>query len=88
MDLPISFVDVQTSADQPQIGLGPVSVWANVQISGDVASVQLPGTAGLAPLDTIILLDFVSDRQNSRSRCEGSSTYQTPAFPVSRGRHT
>lgn len=65
MDLPISFVDVQASACHPKIGLGPVSLWTTVQVTGDVASMTFPGTSGLAPLDTIILLDFVSSRKSS-----------------------
>lgn len=68
MDLPISFVDVQTSTCQSRIGLGHVSLWANVHVSADVASMPLPGTSGLAPLDTVIILDFVSGCKSSSIR--------------------
>lgn len=57
MDLPLSFVNVKASASKPQIGMGPVSLWTTVQVSADVTSMPLAGTSGLAPLDTIIILD-------------------------------
>jgi hypothetical protein len=59
MDLPIAFVDVKSTTNRPQIGLGPVSLWTTVHVSADISSVPFPGTSGLAPLDVIILLDSV-----------------------------
>jgi hypothetical protein len=57
MELPVAFVDVTSTTNRPQIGLGPVSLWTTVHVSADVSSVPFPGTSGLAPLDVIILLD-------------------------------
>lgn len=82
MDLPISFVDVQASTHQPEIGLGPVSLSTTVQVSGDVASMPFPGTSGLAPLDIAILLDCVSAYRFAfmTSAKAHLLTYWAPAF--------
>lgn len=57
MDLPIAFIDIQTTTSPPRIGFGKEDVTTTINVSADVNFVPLPDPTSLAALDIVILLD-------------------------------
>ncbi|KAJ5757583.1 uncharacterized protein N7511_006277 [Penicillium nucicola] len=59
LELPIAFANMRSYASRPYMEADYMSVWTSVNISVDVNPIALPETAQLAPLDIIILFDWL-----------------------------